>query len=101
MPSLFITEALFVCIDVGILNNAQTLLGADTVDSLSGLVNPQTLAVFREQDRWKKLPRGSTSHAASAAPLSHDLFKNSASWIGIRSQLDAEGKLLTALSDRD
>ncbi|KAG0290656.1 hypothetical protein BGZ96_005902 [Linnemannia gamsii] len=78
--------------EAGILNNAQTLLGPDTVDSLSGLVNPQTLAVFREQDRWKKLPRGSASHiaVASAAPLSNDLFKNSTSWIGIRSQLDAE-----------
>jgi hypothetical protein len=92
---ILITSALFHHY-LGILNNAQTLLGEDTIDSLSGLVNPQTLAVFREQDRWKKLSRGSASHtaAASAAPLSNDLFKNSTSWIGIRSQLDAEGKLL-------
>ncbi|KAF9092406.1 hypothetical protein BGX29_002012 [Mortierella sp. GBA35] len=73
--------------EAGILNNAQSLLGSDTVDSLSGLVNPQTLAVFREQDRWKKLPRGSASHSV---PLNNDLFKNSTSWTGIRSQLDAE-----------
>ncbi|KAF9931477.1 hypothetical protein FBU30_010093 [Linnemannia zychae] len=73
--------------EAGILNNAQTLLGSDTVDSLSGLINPQTLAVFREQDRWKKLPRNSASYSSSH---NSDIFKNSTSWTGIRSQLDAE-----------
>ncbi|KAF9960686.1 hypothetical protein BGZ72_006256 [Mortierella alpina] len=73
--------------EAGILNNAQSLLGSDTVSSLSGLVNPQTLSVFRDQDRWKKLPRGSSSSNAS---ITSDIFKGSTSWGGLRSQLDAE-----------
>ncbi|KAG0264001.1 hypothetical protein BG011_007561 [Mortierella polycephala] len=71
--------------ETGILNNAQSLLGPETVNSLSGLVNPQTLAVFRDQDRWKPFSEGSTT-----VPVTNDLFKASTSWSGIRSQLDAE-----------
>ncbi|KAG0326901.1 hypothetical protein BGZ99_008810 [Dissophora globulifera] len=73
--------------EAGILNNAQSLLGPDTVNSLTGLVNPQTLAVFKDQDRWKKLSRGSSS---STAPIKNDILKASATWTEIRSQLDAE-----------
>ncbi|KAG0326042.1 hypothetical protein BG004_003047 [Podila humilis] len=77
--------------EAGILNNAQSLLGNETIHSLAGLVNSQTLSVFRDQDRWKKLNRGSTS-SHPTVPVNNDLFKTSASWAGIRSQLDAEGK---------
>ncbi|KAF9423630.1 hypothetical protein BGZ94_008215 [Podila epigama] len=73
--------------EAGILNNAQTLLGADTINTLSGLVNAQTLTVFRDQDRWKKVSRSSPSQLVS---VNNELFKTSASWAGIRSQLDAE-----------
>ncbi|KAG0099479.1 hypothetical protein BGZ93_007476 [Podila epicladia] len=71
--------------EAGILNNAQSLLGTDTVNSLTGLVNSHTLSVFRDQDRWKKLKT-----TAQTVPVNNDLFKTSASWAGIRSQLDAE-----------
>ncbi|KAG0370300.1 hypothetical protein BGZ54_006986 [Gamsiella multidivaricata] len=74
--------------EAGILNNAQSLLGPDTVNSLSGLVNPQTLAVFRDQDRWKKLSRAGSQSAS--VPINNDVLKISTSWTGIRSQLDAE-----------
>ncbi|KAF9203624.1 hypothetical protein BGZ49_006215 [Haplosporangium sp. Z 27] len=70
-----------------ILTSAQSLLGPETVNSYSGLVNPQTLSVFRDQDRWKKLTRGSSSNST---PLNNELLKTSTSWTGIRSQLDAE-----------
>ncbi|GJJ68131.1 SAGA-associated factor 73 [Entomortierella parvispora] len=73
--------------EAGILNNAQSLLGPDTVSSLSELVNPQTISVFRDQDRWKKLPRSSTT---PVTPVNNDLLRSSTSWTGIRSQLDAE-----------
>ena len=74
----------------GILNNAQSLLGPDTVNSLSELVNPQTLSVFRDQDRWKKVPRASSTLVATT-PINNDLLRSSNSWAGIRSHLDAEG----------
>ncbi|KAG0003150.1 hypothetical protein BGZ79_001570 [Entomortierella chlamydospora] len=72
-----------------ILTNAHSLLGSDTVNSLSGLVNPQTLSVFRDQDRWKKLSRGSSSNSTTM-PINNEILKTSTSWSGIRSQLDAE-----------
>ncbi|KAI1319000.1 hypothetical protein EDD11_005198 [Mortierella claussenii] len=74
--------------EAGILNSAQSLLGPNTVNSLSGLVDPQTLAVFRDQDRWKKLSRGAAS--AGTSTINNDILKSSTSWTGIRSQLDAE-----------
>ncbi|KAF9915725.1 hypothetical protein BX616_005540 [Lobosporangium transversale] len=74
--------------EAGILNNAQSLLGTDTVNSLSGLVDPQTLTVFRDQDRWKKLPRGSSS--TNSIPINNEILKTSTTWTGLRSQLDAE-----------
>lgn len=76
------------CTSLGILNNAQSLLGTDTVNSLTGLVSSHTLSVFRDQDRWKKLKT-----TTQTVPVNNDLFKTSASWAGIRSQLDAEGTL--------
>ncbi|KAF9927095.1 hypothetical protein BGZ65_006941, partial [Modicella reniformis] len=73
--------------EAGILNSAQSLLGTEAVNSLSGLVKPQTLSVFRDQDRWKKLPR---DKQAAPVLINNELLKTSTSWTGIRSQLDAE-----------
>ncbi|KAG0051266.1 hypothetical protein BGZ83_003900 [Gryganskiella cystojenkinii] len=75
--------------EAGILNNAQSLLGPDTVTALSELVNPQTLSVFRDQDRWKRVPKASSTFA-TATPINNDLLRASNSWAGIRSHLDAE-----------
>ncbi|KAI8351083.1 SCA7, zinc-binding domain-containing protein [Mortierella sp. GBAus27b] len=73
--------------ETGILNSAKSLFGTESVNSLSGLISPQTLSLFREQDRWKKLPRDKLT---SPGPSNNELLKPSASWTGIRSQLDAE-----------
>ncbi|KAF9970433.1 hypothetical protein BGZ73_006859 [Actinomortierella ambigua] len=61
--------------------------GPGKLEAQSGLVNAQTLSVFKDKDRWKAL-----SAPSGQPPIQADVFKTSTSWSEIRAHLDAESR---------